>query len=284
MQRRQLFSLASAGLVTWWLSPTQSPAQSQSQSHPQRVVALTTLSADLILRLAPSTLVGIPRGRLLDQDPRFARIPRLGLGNAPNIEQIVALKPDWVVGAAGFHTNLAERLKGLGIPSYLTQVNSWENLGTTIRTLGSTLKGDPQLLLDSYAQALPPSQPPSRLTTLLLVGTQPLLSPNQDSWAGDLLQRCGAENVTATLQSQGQFRGYVTLSPEKVLEINPEVLLLVNPENPDPQSYFQERPFWRQLRAVQNQQVHVLDYYGLVNPGSWEKIITATAQLRQIFT
>jgi len=55
------------------------------------------------------------------------------------------------------------------------------------------------------------------------------------------------------------------------------------PENPDPQSYFQERPFWRQLRAVQNQRVHVFDYYGLVNPGSWEKIITATAQLRQIF-
>ncbi|GAB4218653.1 MAG: ABC transporter substrate-binding protein [Synechococcales cyanobacterium] len=276
MQRRQLFSLASAGLTAWWMG--HAPAQTQ----PERVVALTTLTADLILRLAPTHLIGIPSGRLLDGDPRFADIPRLGLGNAPNIEQIVALKPDWVVGAAGFHTGLAERLQSLGIPSYLTQVNGWEDLGTTIQTLATTLNRDPQILLDPYTQVLPAVMPATRPKTLLLVGTQPLLSPNKDSWAGDLLSRWGADNVTATLQSQGQFRGYVTLSPEKVLEINPEVILLVNPENPDPQTTFQERPFWRQLRAVQNQRVHVLDYYGLVNPGSWEKVLAAVEQLQKI--
>ncbi|MEN9206104.1 MAG: ABC transporter substrate-binding protein [Thermostichales cyanobacterium DRC_bins_46] len=276
MQRRQLFSLISASLSTWWIG------QAKAQTTPARVVALTTLSADLIYRLAPSTLIGIPNATLLDRDPRFAQLPRVGLGNVPNLEQIVALKPDWVVGASGFHTTLAERLQTFGIPSYLTRVNRWQDLGEMIRILASTLKVDPAALLAAYSRVEPQSLPSPAPKTLLLVGTQPLLSPNQDSWAGDVLRRWGAENVTATLQSQGQFRGYVTLAPEKVLQINPEIILLVNPEATDPQAYFQSRPFWRQLQAVHNQRVHIFDYYGIVNPGSWEKILAAVAKLSQV--
>lgn len=249
-----------------------------------KVAALTTLTADIIQRLDPSKLVGIPNNQLLDRDPRFEGITQLGLGNAPNLEQIIALQPDWVTGASGFHTALAERLQEFGIPSYLTNVNSWNALKDTIQTIAEMLEADPDPLIQEYAQLLPSEGSPSGLKTLLLAGTQPILSPNRESWAGDLLERFGADNVTAQLQSQGQFRGYVTLSAENILEVDPDVILVVNPESEDPVADFQSRSFWNQLQAVKNERVYPFDYYGMVNPGTLNKIAAVCEKLSDVLT
>ncbi|MFS8859914.1 ABC transporter substrate-binding protein [Synechococcus sp. H60.1] len=280
LSRRQLFVLGLASLGVWGMG-----RQAQSQIPPapvRRVASLTSLTADILYRLAPDKLVGIPAGRLLEADPRFQGITRLGLGNQPNLEPIVALQPDWVVGASGLHTALAERLQALGIPTYLTQVDSWAALEATIATLAAAVGVDPDPLLREYGSLLPQELPPVRPKTLLLVGTQPILAPNRQSWAGDLLERFGADNLTAALQSQGQFRGYVTLAAERILEANPEVLLVVNPEAADPLVFFRARPFWNQLKAVQTQRVYGFDYYGLVNPGTLDKIRAACEQLAQV--
>ncbi|MEN9231190.1 MAG: ABC transporter substrate-binding protein, partial [Thermostichus sp. DG02_5_bins_236] len=165
-----------------------------------------------------------------------------------------------------------------------TSVNNWQALEETITTLAAALGVDPQPLLQEYGSLLPQELPNPRPKTLLLAGTQPILSPNRESWAGDLLERFGADNLTATLQSQGQFRGYVTLSAERILEANPEILLVVNPEAADPLAFFRSRPFWNQLQAVQTERVYAFDYYGLVNPGSLDKIRATCEQLAQVLS
>jgi iron complex transport system substrate-binding protein len=255
----------------------------QPQVTVDRVVALTSMSADLIYRLNPEKLVGIPSGRLLDDDPRFNDIARVGLGNGPNLEQIVALNPDVVIGAADFHEDIARRFQALDIPVQLIDLDSWDSLSRTTIELAQLTGMDPQILLERYQQLISTNNPQGpRL--LLLAGTQPLLSPNQDSWAGDLLSQFGVQNLTADLQSQGQFQGYVTLAEEKILEADPEILLLVNPQSPDPLADFQARPFWQQLQAVKREQVYVFDYYGLVNPGSLDKIEAACLKLQEILS
>lgn len=260
-------------------------AQSQYKAYSQtieRVVTLTSLTADIVERLDPSKLIGIPTGQLLEQDARFEGIMRIGLGNAPNLEQLIALQPDWVIGASGFHTDIADRLKGFGIETYLTDVSSWTGLEATIQRLANGIDKSPDQLLDQYARLLPRESPVLRPKTLLLAGTQPILSPNRQSWAGDLLDRFGADNVTAQLQSQGQFRGYVTLSAESILEADPDIILVVNPESEDPLSDFQSRPFWEELHAVKKSQVYAFDYYGMVNPGSLDKIVAACTRLNSL--
>ncbi|NJK61976.1 MAG: ABC transporter substrate-binding protein [Synechococcaceae cyanobacterium SM2_3_1] len=257
--------------------------QGQTQVAAERIVALTSISADLIYQLSPDKLVGVPSGRLLDEDPRFAEIARVGLGNGPNLEQIVALKPDVVLGAADFHEDIGRRLQALGIPVQFIDLDSWDALAQITVDLAQLTGADPALLLKSYEDLIPAkrSQGPQ---ILLLAGLQPLLSPNKNSWAGDLLSQFGVQNLTAELQSQGQFQGYVTLAEEKILEADPEILLLVNPQSPDPLADFQSRPFWKQLQAVKSEQVYVFDYYGLVNPGSLNKIEAACLKLQEILS
>jgi len=112
------------------------------------------------------------------------------------------------------------------------------------------------------------------------VSRQPLLllSPNANSWAGDLLNRFNLQNLTAEMQSQGPIEGYVTLSAEKVLTADPERLLLVD-TGEGIVDQMKTEPFWGDLKAVQADQVQVFDYYGLVNPGSLSSINQACEQL-----
>ena len=44
----------------------------------------------------------------------------------------------------------------------------------------------------------------------------------------------------------------------------------------------QANGFWSELKAVKNEDVHVFDYYGLINPGSIAAIAEASEQLQEL--
>lgn len=261
-------------------SPTEAQVAPTSVS---RVVALTSLSADIIHRLDNSKLVGISGSRLLAKNPEFTKLPRVSEGQTPpNLEKIVALKPDLVVGATGFHDQVLEKLKGMGIRTLATQVTSWRSLEELTQTLAAEIQADPELLLKSYQTFLAPNSN-QNASTLVLVSNQPILAPNKTSWAGDLLAQFQINNVIADLQGQSPMRGYITLSPEKVLEVDPEILILVDPGDGTVEKLKAE-PFWSKLKAVSSDRIYVFDYYGLVNPGSIDAVEKACQQLKQVFT
>ncbi len=264
-------------------NPTSDPVtQDVTRSAASRVVALTPITADIIARLDQTKLVGIAGNRLLNQNQALKAIPRVSEGRTqPNLEKIVALKPDLVIGATGFHDQVLEKLRSLGVKTLATELNNWRSLEELTRTLATAIQADPELLLKEYQEFFS-KQPLQSASTLVLVSRQPMLSPNQTSWAGDLLTRFGGVNLVAELQGQSPMRGYVTLSPEKVLQANPDVLILVETEGGNIQKLKSES-FWQDLKAVQNNRVYSLDYYGFVNAGSIEAISQACKKLKQIY-
>jgi iron complex transport system substrate-binding protein len=248
----------------------------------RRVVALTSLSADIIHRLSPKRLVGITGSELLKKNPAFNKLPRVAEGRTPpNLEQIVALKPDLVIGSAGMHDQVLAQLKNSGIPVLATKVDRWEALASLTQTLAESVQADPAPLLKSYQGYFKP-KPKKAVSTLILASDRPMLAPNSQSWAGDLLTQFGIKNVVADLQGKSQFAGYLTLSPEKVVTIDPDVIILIDAPGSD-MSKIKANPIFKQLKATKNNRVYVFDYYGLVNPGSVSAIDTATKKLRQIY-
>jgi iron complex transport system substrate-binding protein len=260
--------------------PIKSPNSSIESA--QRVIALTSLTADIIERLEPSKLVGIAGSSLLRKDERFQNIPQVSEGQTPpNLEKIVALKPDLVIGAKGFSDLTLNKLKELGIPTLSTNINSWNALIEITRSLAQIIGADATPLLARYQTFLSDNSQSSP-STLVLVSRQPILAPNQKSWAGDLLAKFKVKNVAAELQGNAPIAGYVTLSPEKILKENPELLLIVEPMGQKLLPEFKAEPFWNQLKATQRDRVYVFDYYGLINPGSIDKIEEACTKLKQV--
>ncbi|MEH2027204.1 ABC transporter substrate-binding protein [Nostoc sp.] len=264
---------------------TNTNSQQLPKGSAKRVVALSSLAADIISRLDQTKIVGITGSRLFKNDSRFKDIPRVSEGqNPPNLEKVVALKPDLVIGAEGFSNIPIQKLQQLGIPTLLTKVNNWESLEELTKKLAGLINADPQPLLNRYKTFLP-DKPTQGFSTLALVSRQPILAPNKNSWAGDLLAKFQAKNIAADLQGKSPVGGYVTLSAEKVLEANPEVIILVNPPQGNSEAALldslKKEAFWQQLQATKNNRVYVFDYFGLVNPGSIDAIEKACQQLKQ---
>ena len=59
------------------------------------------------------------------------------------------------------------------------------------------------------------------------MSSRPILSPNQNSWAGNLISKFKLENLAAEITSKTEFKGYVNLSPEWLLKSQPENLLVI---------------------------------------------------------
>jgi iron complex transport system substrate-binding protein len=264
--------------------PTNANSQESPKASAKRVVSLSSLAADIIYELDKTKLVGITGSKLFKDDPRLANIPRVSEGQSPpNLEKIVALKPDLVIGAEGFSNQPIQKLKQLGIATILTQVKSWESLENLTKELAELINADPQPLLNRYKNFLADKQTQSH-STLVLVSRQPILAPNKNSWAGDLLAKFQAKNLVAELQGKSPIGGYITLSAEKVLEANPEVLIVVNNADPQLLESLKKEAFWQQLQATKNNRVYSFDYYGLVNPGSINAIQKTCEQLTQVLS
>lgn len=282
-------------LVLWCLLPclifiligcgSSANVESSSATRPtsvQRIVALTSLTSDIIERLDRDKLVGMVGSRLFRDEQRFHTIPKVSQGQTPpSLEKIVALKPDLVIGAKGFSDRTLNKLKELGIATLSTDINNWDAVLAITQTLADFMGSDPTVLLNRY-QTFLKDIPKHNLSGLVLVSRQPILVPNKNSWAGDLLNQFHLKNIAADLQGQAPVQGYVTLSAEKILQKNPEVLFIVDPAQEGLIKEFQSEPFWGQLKATQTNQVYPFDYYGLVNPGSIDKIEEACLQLKKI--
>ena len=89
-----VFSLIACGQPQA-VSPSPAATKTATASAPKiksasRVIALTSLSADILYRLDQTKLVGIAGSQLLAKNPGFAALPRMSEGRTPpNLEKIV---------------------------------------------------------------------------------------------------------------------------------------------------------------------------------------------------
>ena len=254
----------------------------KTQASKKRVVALTSLTSDLVDRLSPESLVAIPGSRLLKSNERFKDKIVVSQGrNPPNIEKIISLKPDLVLGAKGFHDKALFQINDLGIEVVSTEIKNWNDLELLTEEISNYLDVDNQSLysLAPYCNQLPGEV--STDSTIVLVSSSPLLSPNKKSWAGSILNKFNINNLIRDIQSKSGFDGYVTLSPEILLEKNPDNIILIDTGN-DMKELFLSKSYSSNLKAVKNNNVFTFNYYGLINPGSIDSINAACEKLIEL--
>ncbi len=250
-----------------------------TQRSKKRVVALTSLTADLVNRIDSDSLLAIPGSSLLKNNELFKDKIVVSQGrNPPNIEKIIALKPDLVLGAKGFHDKALSQINDLGIGTISTEIKNWNDLELLSNEISKYLNiNNPSLYtLAPYCKPYPGETATD--STIVLVSSSPLLSPNKKSWAGSLLNKFYINNLVRDIQSKSEFGGYVTLSPEILIEKNPDNIILIDTGN-DMKELFMSKSYSSNLKAVKNNNVFNFNYYGLINPGSIDSINNACEKL-----
>ena len=273
----------SINAFTFELLANQNNHKKNNSTHDKklRIVAMTSLSADLLNRISPSSLVGIPGSSLFIKNKQFDNIPIISSGRMPpNLEKIISLQPDLVIGAEGFHDRSLLRLNSLGIDTLSTSISSLDDLDILYGQLSSKLKVSPKsletILKSCYSKKINQNK-----NVVVLVSSKPILSPNKKSWAGNLISNFKLNNLASEITNKTEFKGYVNLSPEWLLKSQPENILVIKTPGSD-LSQYESINIWKNLNAVKNNKVFIFEYYGLINAGSINSINQACQKLSSI--
>jgi iron complex transport system substrate-binding protein len=163
-------------------------------------------------------------------------IAKIGDTMTPNMETIVALKPDIVlVSTASQLENFTQTLEKNGIGVYVTNPTSLEDVLEELTKLGEFLGTEEQagnlvreLLRRLEDVAALPRYGEERV--FVQISREPLFTIGRESFMTEMIGMAGAVSVTADVET-----AYPKLSREVASALNPEVIILSDsPDNREP--------------------------------------------------
>jgi len=211
-----------------------------------RIVSLNPAATELLFAIGAGGSV-IGRTTWCDYPPEARAVPSLGDGINPNLEAIVARKPDLVLlYTSGQNADAVRRLRDLGIPVLRFRTDSLSDVPRLARVFGRLTGHETSAdwLAGAFAVELASATAPAaarRPTVFLLVWDQPPMTVGRGSFLTELIERAGGENLFADIRSSS-----APVSIEAVAARNPDVILVLGKEPPP----FADRPEWKVVRAV----------------------------------
>ena len=241
------------GVTTQWAAP------------PQRIVSLLPSLTETVCELGGcARLVGVDR--YSNWPVSVKQLPQLGGGIDPNVEAVVALRPDAVLIASS--SRAIDQLRALGLKVVVLEPKNTADVRRVLGTVAQLLGADasaPQRIwasIDAAVSAAAQSLPSGVKSTRVYfeVNSAPY-GAGEASFIGEMLTRLGARNILPV--SMGPFP---RLNPEFVVRANPD-LIMVGDQNFGGQI---QRPGWSGIRALRENRVCVFSAAEsdvLVRPG-----------------
>jgi iron complex transport system substrate-binding protein len=219
-------------------------------SAPQRVITLLPSLTETVCALGQcARLVGIDRYSNWP-DP-VKNLPTLGGGMDPNIEAIMALKPDVVFTAQS--SRVAERLEALGLKVVALETTSHSDVQRLLSKVSEALSIAPEQAKTLWqsidedvltaAQQLPASA--QQLQVYIEVNRAPF-GAGPKSFIGETLSRLGAQNILQT-----QPDAFPRINPEFVIRAQPNVIMISERDL----TAMLERPGWSNIAAIKHNRI-----------------------------
>lgn len=239
-----------------------------ADSVPHRVVSLSPSTTEAMFAIgAGDALVG--RSRYCDFPPAVTKLPQVGGYVDPNLEAILGLAPDLVIGARGpSGTQVTDALDQRGVRWFFPRTESFDEIRAMLHALGEKTghrDGATELVskIDaSLKQTHDLVADRKHPRVLLVFGLEPIVVAGPTGFTNELLTAGGAVNVVNAGDA------YPTLGMEKVLALDPDVVLnAVMSEAHAATRIAKGAPGWGDLRAVRDGHVAHLTEESILRPG-----------------
>ena len=230
---------------------------------PLRIVSLLPSLTESVCELGRcARLVGVDR--YSDFPVSVRKLPQLGGGLDPNIEAIVALKPDVVLTAKS--SRGIERFEALGLKVVALEPKTHADVQRVMRTLGQLLDVPDAARIwravDAGVMAAAQSLPAEvRNTRVYFEVNEGPYAAGESSFIGETLTRLGVKNIVPA-----KLGPFPQLNPEFIVRANPD-LIMIGQRSSDGLS---ARPGWDRIRALREQRVCIFsaeEANSLVRPG-----------------
>ncbi|MDP8253943.1 MAG: helical backbone metal receptor [Candidatus Kaelpia aquatica] len=202
-----------------------------SNAHALRIVSLSPYLTEAILLLdGEDSLVGITT-----ISKELFGIDKEVIGDTLNIniEKIVSLKPDIILATPMNKIERVERIKKLGFRvEYFEIEKSFEDCCSNFMRLAEMMNKaeKARIIIDESKNKLEDLvcklRSESMKNIFIEVGRKPLITAGRDCYLNDLIKHAGAYNVASGIRG-----GFFRIAREKVLELDPEYILILSEDH-----------------------------------------------------
>lgn len=230
---------------------------------PMRIVSLLPSLTETVCELGHCRrLVGVDRYSTFPASLKL--LPQVGGGLDPNIEAIVALRPDVVLVAAS--SRAADRLRSLGLKVVALEPKSHADVQRVMLKIGQLLEvpDAPKIwrVIDAGVSVAAQSLPRSVQGTRVYFEVDPgPYAAGESSFIGETLTRLGVKNIVPA--ALGPFP---KLNPEFIVRADPDLIMV----GENTVQSMGQRPGWASMRALREQRLCVFPVAEsdiLVRPG-----------------
>lgn len=223
-------------------------------------------------------LVGVTT--FCDYPEEAKSIAKIGDTMNPNMETIVALKPDVVfVSTASQIEAFAKTLEQNGIAVYVMNPLSLRDIWSRLRRLGvlfDTSEIAERTILDLATREIEVKSKfyaggeMRKIPVFVQISREPLFTVGGGSYIGDVVNEAGGVLLTSSIKE-----AFPKLSKETALALQPEVIILsASDDNREPNEVFKNSP------AVKNGRVYSIDADILSRPGP--RLVDALEQIAKL--
>lgn len=225
---------------------------------PRRIISLAPSVTEILFALGlDREIVGI--GDADDHPPDGVRTKDRVGGTVINLERIVSLEPDLIVGMPSLQRDQLVRLRALRLPVLAVDAFSITEVAEQVRVIGRAAGraergAELASVIERRARAVSAAPP---LRVYVEAWNEPVLAVAGGTLVEDLVRRAGGRNIFS------DRRGYVPVPMETVLVLNPQVIFLLYPGR----DRLLVRPGWRGVEAVRTGRVYDLPPSLVTRPG-----------------
>ncbi len=214
---------------------SQSHSQSHSQRYPQRIITLAPHLSELVDAAGGSErLVSVSAFSNLPESVK--QLPVTSDARSIDLEKMKSLRPDliiyWLGGTSESQIQSIKKTFNKDVQFISVQPKKLSDIATDIETIGKALgtesvaKKNADALRLKITELSTKQQNPKqkniserKVRVFYQVWAQPLMTLNQDHIIGDIIQRCGGEQLFANEKVL-----VPTVSREAVIKANPEII------------------------------------------------------------
>jgi len=227
----------------------------------KRIVTLAASLTEMVFALEQGErLVGVEQ--FSDYPPAARELPRVGSYINPDVERIVALRPDLVLAIKdGNPYHSVARLEGLGLPVYAVDPRNLQGVIKTVAELGELLGAEAaaaQLAADltrrwQRLQTLT-AELAARPRVFFQIGTVPIVAVGSNTFLDELITAAGGINLTAGKVPYPRF------SQEQVVALRPDIIVITSMTRGEVFERIKEGwQRWPKLPAVRDNRIYLVD-------------------------
>jgi iron complex transport system substrate-binding protein len=241
------------------------------EPRPMRIISLAPSTTEILFALGlKEEIVGV--SSYCDYPPEANTVTKVGDFSHPNLEKIMALKPDYIFCTGLEQMPVVTELKRLKFNVYVADPSTIDELLTTINDMGKLTNKEREATeliknmkndiaaVESRAKLIPQKK---KAKVFIEIWHEPLMTAGKGSFVDELITLAGGINIAHDIT-----RPYSIFNAEKVISLNPQCIIMTYMDREPPLKIVEKRFGWKNIEAVKNNRVfNDIDPNILLRPG-----------------